>query len=299
MGTNPIQRKSRNSFLLGVLISVVLLGAVIGFLLFQIINMKKTEDARLASMKSVYILKTDVKSGDSVSVDKLTKIDAEKDLVPSNAANLGNLEEDTVAKIDLAKGSVLTSAMIQSSKEATTDDLRLQEYNMISLSTQLTSDDYIDIRLRMPSGLDYIVISKKRVQIPIIGDSESENTIWLKLTEAETLLMSNAIVEAYMNDGALLYTTKYVEPGLQKNSTATYVPSANVQNLIYRNPNIEQEAKNALISRFNGNVEIRDRINGELSPYSQESMDKVKTGTTTEFQTTQSQRQAYLEALSQ
>ena len=52
----------------------------------------------------------------------------------------------------------------------------------------------------MPSGQNYIVVSKKEVTIPEISGVPSESTIWLNLTEGEINLISNAIVEAYRPD---------------------------------------------------------------------------------------------------
>ena len=66
-----------------------------------------------------------------------------------------------VAKIDLNANTVMSADMIDLSSEQTTNDLREQEYNMITLPVDLKDDDVIDIRLRIPSGEDYIVQSKK------------------------------------------------------------------------------------------------------------------------------------------
>lgn len=296
--TNPMQRKAKNSFLLGVLLTMLVMGVIVGLLFLKIMNMQKTENERLANQKQVYVLSQDVKSGDKVDSANLTTITVDNAAVPSNAITPGSLTEYTVAKIDLKKGTTITAGMVTESSEETTADLRMQEYNMIKLSTQLATNDYIDIRLRMPSGLDYIVVSKKSVKIPVIGGEESSNTIWVKLSEAETLAMSNAIVEAYTMNGAILYTTTYTEPGMQDAATPTYVPSANVQNLMNQNPNILQEAKNALFTRYNSTSSIRtNNINGELSQYQEESQGNISNGVSSEVTSAQEQRKSYLDAL--
>ena len=296
--TNPMQRKAKNSFLLGVLLTMIVMGVIVGLLFLKIMNMQKTENERLANQKQVYVLSQDVKSGDKVDSANLTTITVDNAAVPSNAITPGSLTEYTVAKIDLKKGTTITAGMVTESSEETTADLRMQEYNMIKLSTQLATNDYIDIRLRMPSGLDYIVVSKKSVKIPVIGGEESSNTIWVKLSEAETLAMSNAIVEAYTMNGAILYTTTYTEPGMQDTATPTYVPSANVQNLMNQNPNILQEAKNALFTRYNSTSSIRtNNINGELSQYQEEAQGNISNGVSSEVTSAQEQRKSYLDAL--
>ena len=45
----------------------------------------------------------------------------------------------------------------------TLDDLRKQEYNMLVLPSQLATGEYIDIRLALPTGQDYVVLGKKKV----------------------------------------------------------------------------------------------------------------------------------------
>ena len=219
-------------------------------------------------------------------------------LAPTDAITGASLTETSVAKIDLTKGSILTSAVVADSENPITADLRLQEYNMLKLNSQIASDDFIDIRLRMPNGQDYIVVSKKKVEIPQISGIDSENTIWVKLTEDETLSMSNAIVEAYKLDGSVLYTAKYVEPGTQEKATPTYVPSAEVVNMITQNPNVVQEAKTAMYNRYQQFTSTRNSINSALGTVdADDAKSRVSSGTTSEVTNAQEQRKSYLDDL--
>ena len=109
------------------------------------------------------------------------------------------------------------------------------EYNMITLPTQLSAGDYIDIRLQLPDGGDYIVISKKYVQ------NANATTVWLNMKEEETLTMSNAIIEYYIMSGSKLYATKYTDPGAQEAAAPTYTPNATVTALIMANENITSQ----------------------------------------------------------
>lgn len=298
MASNPMQRKSRNSFILGVLIAVLVMGAIVAVLLLKIKNMQAKEDDRLANLIKVYALNTDVKSGDTLDASMLVQVETDKNAAPTDAIKGTALTENSIAKIDLSKGMILTASMVAESDNPTTSDLRLQEYNMLRLESQIAQDDYIDVRLRLPNGLDYIVVSKKRVEIPQINGVDSENTIWIKLTEDETLAMSNAIVEAYKLEGAVLYTAKYVEPGTQEKATPTYIPSAEVVNLVTQNPNVVQEAKTAMYNRYQQFTSNRNNINSQLGAVDEdEAKSKVTTGTTTEVTTAQDQRKSYLDAL--
>ena len=298
MASNPMQRKSRNSFILGVLIAVLVMGAIVAVLLLKIKNMQAKEDDRLANLIKVYALNTDVKSGDTLDASMLVQVETDKNAAPTDAIKGTALTENSIAKIDLSKGMILTASMVAESDNPTTSDLRIQEYNMLRLESQIAQDDYIDVRLRLPNGLDYIVVSKKRVEIPQINGVDSENTIWIKLTEDETLAMSNAIVEAYKLEGAVLYTAKYVEPGTQEKATPTYIPSAEVVNLVTQNPNVVQEAKTAMYNRYQQYTSNRNNINSQLGAVDEdEAKSKVTTGTTTEVTTAQDQRKSYLDAL--
>ena len=63
MATNPMQRKARNSFLLGVLVALILGGAVIALLIIQLKNYKEKEAQEQANSVKVWVLSQDVISG--------------------------------------------------------------------------------------------------------------------------------------------------------------------------------------------------------------------------------------------
>ena len=112
--------------------------------------------------------------------------------------------------------------------------------------------------------------------------------------------MSNAIVENYMIEGSVLYTAKYVEPGTQEKATPTYVPSEEVQNLLRNNDsNILNTAKLALLTRYQGNSDVRNNINNTKNSIDPDDVaTNISTGVKQEVSTAQEQRQDYLDALS-
>ena len=297
MAMNPMQRKANNYLLIGVLVTLVITGSIIVLLFMQLNNLQQEKKKQQASMKTVYVVSEDIKSGDIVSYDKLTQKLVANSVIPENALSV-DLTENTIAKIDLKVGTVITDNMIQESDEKTTKDLRKQEYNMIIVPSQIQSGDYIDIRIRFSNGVDYIVVSKKRVEIPQIEGVDTRSSIIINMTETETMVMSNAIIEAYIDQGALLYATTYVEPGLQEKVIATYVPTGAVQNAINSNPNIEQEAKNALFTRYNQNAGTRTNIiDSALAQYAQDRVDNIEAGVQEEITKAKEARELYLESL--
>lgn len=304
MATNPIQRQKRNSFLLGMTVTLLVAGIAIALLFMQLINMKKEQEAIEQSYREVYVLPNDIKSGEKIEFSSLKKLEAVKDVVPSDAVAAGtfldeegNLREDIMSKINIKAGTILSVEMLALDGQVTSD-LRKQEYNMIALPSQIESGDYIDIRLRLGNGQDFIVVSKKKVTIPQVGGVDSAESIWINLTEGETLTMSNAIVDAFRMKTAELYATTYVEPGIQAVATPNYVVSGETLALIESNPNIEEQARSVLANRMRGNSGLRnDGINKELQKYTEDGDTNLETKVEDHLTRGKEERINYLDAL--
>lgn len=298
MATNPMQRKANNYLLIGVLVTLLITGSIIAVLFMQLNKLNTQIKQQEANMKKVYVVSEDIKSGENVSMSDLKMMSVIKDAVPSNVVDINSLTEDTIAKIELKSGMILTSNMLDETNTQTTNDLRIQEYNTVELPTQIENDDYIDIRLRLPNGTDYIVVSKKKVEIPQINGTDSLNTIRINVAEQEILLMSNAIVESYLVPGSKLYVTKYTEPGMQESATPTYLPSSEVVTLMNADPNIVAVAKNELFARYNNNSGvIRGNIVNSINAHAAEGQANVESGVQDEITKAREQRQSYLESL--
>lgn len=298
MAMNPMQRKANNYLIIGVLVTLLITGTVIAMLVMQLLKISEERKEEKAALRDVYVAIDTIKSGEKIDLGLLKSVSAPSDVIPSSVIGIADINEETIAKIDITAGSILSQEMVTETNEKTTNDQRRQEYNMIELPTQLQTGEYIDIRLRLPNGVDYIVISKKKVEVPTVNGVDSANTIWLKMSEAEIQVMSNAIIEAYIMGASKLYATRYVEPGYQEQATPTYVPSGKVQEAIYLNPNIEQTAKSALISRYNNNSSIRNNtISEALSPYQETKIESVEAGTQEEINRSTQERQRYLDSL--
>lgn len=307
MAMNPMQRKANNSFLLGIVITLLITGVIIAFLIYQIYNLNNKLKVEESKKVKVYVVSDTIKSGETISEDKVQYVETTLGTVDTSnlvkSFNTQDIEDpatgeiNTVytqkAKVDLNPGTVITNDLLYEDA-AITSDLRSQEYNVITPYSQLQTGDYIDVRLRTPEGRDLIVVSKKEVTIPTISDIDTTNCMWLNLTEEETLMMSCAIVESYKMNGAKLYATKYVEPGIQNAATPTYVPNNETKALIERDPNIVQEAKNKLLSAFQSEL-VRPGIDSAVN--NQDAKDNVQDKTEEEIKGLQEEREAYIESL--
>lgn len=85
MVSNPMQRKSRNAFLLGIIVTLIIAGAVIALLLVQLKQKDDKIKAEQAAKINVYTLATDVKAGQIITQDMFTLQSVNKNTVPSNA----------------------------------------------------------------------------------------------------------------------------------------------------------------------------------------------------------------------
>ena len=357
MATNPMQRKARNSFLLGMVITLILTGAVIAFLILQLKNYREKEANEQANSVKVWVLSQNVISGQVITTDMLTQQVTNKNLVPSNAIgdmsilsnyaltdkegnevtteyknNVATLkitkdgtkyeiqtedgtgsyyfekngnkeyielsESPIIAKVNMNKNSIITIDMVSKSDEKTTNDLRKVEYNVLVLPSQLETGEYIDVRLSLPTGQDYIVVSKKQVEIPQINGVDSEDTIWLKLTEDEIITMNSAIVDTFRTIGATLRVVTYTEAGIQDAATPTYVPTGEVMQLINSNPNIVQQAKQELVQRYMTEQErVRGNINSNISSSGEDGKENLKTKIEESVTNSKENRKKYLESL--
>ena len=292
MPINPMQRKARNSFLLGMLVMLIIAAAIIGLLMFQIAKLKEAEQEENAALVKAYVLRSDVKSGTQITENNIILQEVNRDSAPtSDLATISDISDGAISKLDLKRGTVLSKSMISKNEEKVTNDLRMQEYNMVVLPTYLDIEEFIDIRLLLPTGQDYIVLSKKRIE------NVEDNTIWLQMSEAETLTMSNAIVEAYMVSGSMLYATKYIEPGMQEESSSTYTVSREVLGLINSNTNIEETARQALWARYNAVTSERESINSAIKMEGENALTNVQSGISSQIQTQKEQREKYLQSL--
>lgn len=360
MATNPMQRKARNSFLLGMLVMLLIAGVIIALLIMQLMNKMKKEQEELKAMVNAYVLTQDVSSGQVITTDMLDKQEVNRNLVPSNAtSNLSLIEnyalqdkegndiytkydnnsnptlyikkdgreyevqkeEETdnyyitknnnkeylelnsvplVAKVTMKKNTLITTELLSKSDNLVQDDVRRQEYNMVVLPMDLQTGDYIDIRIMLPSGQDYIVVAKKEIEIPDIGGVDSEDTIWMNLSEDEILHMSCAIIDAYQIKGAKIYATKYTEAGMQEAATPTYPINGSTSTLLQSDPNILEKAMNELKARYNNTnaSNLRENyINNVISSQGDQAQTNLETNMQESITNSKNSRKEYLDSL--
>ena len=372
MATNPMQKRSRISFILGMLVMLIISALVVAFLYLKIKN-QETEIQKYKTASSlVYVLNQNVKSGQVLTEGMFTQQQVTRTAIPTNATNdivttlssyslatkdgipiyynpgtSGNSEDSSyyyvgnasdkkpiyrmdeqgnesyalylkasdkayyytdanktqkkeievsenavIAKVDMNANTVLTSSLVSRTDEVTSNDLRREEYNVISLPVDLEPGEYIDVRLLLPNGQNYIVVSKKKVKIPVVDGLYVSDTIQINLTEEEIMVMSGAIVECFKTKGSKLYATRYTEAGMQEAATMTYYPSKEVQSAIQNDPNVVIKSIQGILKN---REQIRKDIDSATSGHESEEdlSNKMETGITSTLE----ERKNYLQTL--
>ena len=256
MPSNPIQRKTRNAFLLGMLIMLLVAIIVLAILYFFVFaeSISESQERKQGGVAYVYKLTSSVKSGESIEEAKLVRQQMYAEDVPADFvdANMITDLKKYKTKVALQSGTVT----------------RLVEYNMLTLPSTLRVGDYVDVRFTMPSGQNFIVLSRKEVQ------NLKDTTVTFYLTEDEILMMSSAIIESYIMSASNLHVVQYVEAGLQEAATPTYSINMEVLQLIQakNGVNIEDYAKiNSSYSE-----ELRNTIQQELAQYEESELSNIE-----------------------
>ncbi|MCL2859005.1 MAG: SAF domain-containing protein [Oscillospiraceae bacterium] len=288
MAMNPMQKKSRNFFFLGAFIMLIVAGVAIAGLLWHFNQV--SSNTKTNPTGTVYVLSQGVNSGAALTADMITPMQVDTRMIPADNSNAYSLLSDaTIAKINISAGTPITSDMIAQSDNPTTDDLRLEDFNMIKLPVRLEAGNYIDVRLTLPSGQDFLVVGKKQIQ------KCDDSTIWIELSESETSIINNAIIESYIMTGSTLYATTYVDPGMQKKPIPTYPVSTAVMQTILDNPNIIQAVKDA----YTGTISTDERttIERALSAYSTSRQTNIEAGVQKSDTTATQSRLKYIDQL--
>lgn len=199
---------------------------------------------------TVYEAVMDIKAGEIITKGMAV---SKKTLSGQNKKSFITAEDiGSRALIDIPKGTELLKNMFQ--KNNPEENLRELEFSFNIAGENIREGDYTDIRLRYPNGEDYIVLSK----IYINRIDVAKGYLYLNLSPEEIHLISSALVDCYLKAGSYLYMARYLQASLQKPSYVTYIPNTDVLELLKKDPNIAEKARDY----FNkaGRKELEERL---------------------------------------
>lgn len=204
----------------------------------QITELEAAQKQQQAQFKKAWVMQTGIRAGTTIMAKDIVQRDvaietAAADLVTNKDELIGK-----ITKIDLTQNTPIMKSMLYAD-QITPADVRHEQFAQIILPLQLNNQDVIDVRIQFPTGQDYIVLSKKKVQL--IGT----NIVSVQLNEQEILMMSSAMVDALIHHGSI-YALTYVDPEMQDASIVNYPSNPEVLDLIENDPNIVEQAKTSL-----------------------------------------------------
>lgn len=218
MMIGPMKKKVITSSVVTAVI-LILIFAVVSFLFLSENSKYIQELKKKGEVVQRYVFTNDLSAGSVVTFDDIKVVEVKGESAPADSYEYTPIDQKNEIigrrlKVNALAQTIVTSSLFYDLDENPSIDTRLQEYNMISLPSDLVEGDFIDVRIRFATGEDYSVIVGKQVE-SIGALEEQSNTIFLRLNEEEIVRMSCAIIESYINKGVLLYANKYVDPSNQ------------------------------------------------------------------------------------
>ena len=118
------------------------------------------------------------------------------------------------------------------------------------------------------------------------------------MSESEIEILSNAIIESYIIDGAKLYATTYTSPASQTASKCTYVPADKVRDILKAMISDDKEKIDELTKNWSAYSGVRERLERYLRSYdADEQKEKTAAGIENEKTELKTARDTFLESM--
>ena len=263
-------RKSTKQYVIIVALSFLIIGAAfVAAYVLILKNIEKNYGMKLDTLsneleenqRKVYEALEEIEAGTCITEDLLVY----KTVLTSQGKETFIDQQDLgrQALVNIPKGAYIQKSMLAEDQIA--DCVRETAYDCIRVPEHMIVNDSVDVRISYPNGENYIVLSKKLLK----ACSENRAEWYLWLSEEEILLMSSAIVDAYLYSGSYLYATRYIEPAIQQKSVVNYQASLAAQELIRKNPNIVEIAQKEL------SVQLRKELENRLASSQKQEVGEV------------------------
>lgn len=231
----------------------------------------KLSVAQTVTTREVCVVRKDVTGGDMVRDTDIEYVEIPIELVTEKHITNPETIIGKYFKIDLAKGTTVTSdLLVEFETEGTT---YVRDITFPYLPLGLSVGDFVDIRMSLPYGEEFIILSHKRVQQLV----QESSTIQVIMNDAELALWSSALTDKalYGSQGLSIYVTKYTDPGYHDPAVQYYPVREEVAVTVKINPAIPD--KNVCV-----NSKLRQVIDTLLTAVPNEDATKLRAGKTEE-----------------
>lgn len=238
--------------ILAIMLFLSWVGASVGGYFYHTAKTKEIEkrDVDIASLQesinqvgeliTAYTVVADVKTGKKIEETDLQPIE-----VPLSMAT--NLVQDPAEligkyyKLDLTAGTAITNDVIYT--EELTDDMRLFDVVLHNMPVGLKPGAFIDVRISLPLGEDFIAIPHKKVHDINAG------VIKLAVKEEDIHVYNSMLIDSLIYPGTQLYAVEYLEGGVQAPANSYYPISKNILAVAQKDPNLISAIKSDIIQR--------------------------------------------------
>ncbi len=140
-------------------------------------------------------------------------------------------------KVDIQPGTILTTDLLMEEYDGT-EKKYTRELTFDSLPVSTVVGDYIDIRIIMPNGEEYVVLSHEQIK------RLYNTTITLDISEEENVILNSVFADLGQYSGfCYAYLTKYLEPGKDTDTVAFYPIQKEMESFVMFNPNIDDTTR--------------------------------------------------------
>ncbi|UQZ86403.1 flagellar basal body P-ring biosynthesis protein FlgA [Paenibacillus konkukensis] len=226
--------------------------------------------------REVWVASRTIAAGVALTADDLQAIPMPMTLLPPGVITEREAIIGKHAKVELEAGTPLLASLLYEGQPVP-KDVRLKEFQVIQLPSNLKAEQFIDVRIGFPTGEDFVLLAKKKVR------QLSGNVVWLEMNEMDILQTSSAIIDAYLQ-GARLYALPYIEPGLQEAAVVNYPANPKVLDLMEIDPNLLETAKTELARS------LRQTLDANLKAVSDSDKLRASSGNVTVQQQLQNER---------
>lgn len=251
-----------------VLVSVSILGGI-SYLTVRNIQLNKSYEAAtqqvtqlqakldaVGDFADVYTVKSGVKMGDEILESDLALQTVPVSTIPSNVITDTKSLIGNYFRIDLQPGVTLTKDLIN--VEEYIGSVYERDVFLDSVPVGTKTGDYLDIRVVLPGGEEFVVLAHKRV------NARYENSIKMKLDESGLWLYTSMMVDRalYKDVGLKIYATKYVDPGSHDKTVSYYPVRKEVVDIMGISKNLTDKQRASI-----WNADLRTSIDAKLSFY--------------------------------
>ena len=173
--------------------------------------------AAIGQLVDIWTINKAVKVGDQVQESDLTRETVPVTAVPEGAVHDTSEVIGKYYKLSFGAGVPLTKDLFMD------DELKgpvyIRDVFLDSVPVGIMPNDYIDIRVVLPGGEEFVAFSHRRIE------SLYQKAIKMKMTESDLWLWTSILVDRslYKGYGLKIYATKYEDPGLP-NEAKPYYP---------------------------------------------------------------------------